>query len=298
MVSGGTERALVLRGTALHAGVPVEVRVTAAPGPITWVQGAHSATLSELRAARTDRGVRVEAHGGRLSIDGAEHLLAALGGLGARDGVRIETDDAELPLLDGGARLFCEALFALGVACGLPSELVIVKGATLRHGASTYRFSPPPAGAALGGAQTRVAVDVSFPEPVGREEAAWSGDPGEFFAQVAPARTFGWAHEQEALLAADRARGVDLASVIVFGPDGPIHGCRPNAKGEIARHKLLDLVGDLALYGGPPRGLVEATAPGHTATHAVVAQALASGVLVRVGALEESAEEPSHDAIG
>lgn len=293
MASGGTERALVLRGRALHAGGPAEVRVAAAPGPITWVQGARSATLSELRAARTDRGVRVEAHGGRLSIDGAEHLLAALGGLGVRDGVRIETDDAELPLLDGGARLFCEALFALGVECGLPSALVIARNATLRHGASTYRFLQP-----IAGAKARVAVDVSFPEPVGREEAAWSGDPGEFFAQIAPARTFGWAHEQEALHAAERARGVDLASVIVFGPEGPIHGCRPNAKGEIARHKLLDLVGDLALYGGPPRGVVEATAPGHTATHAVVAQALASGVLVRVGALDESAEEPSHDAVG
>lgn len=274
-------RAVTLRGAGLHSGEAAEVRVERAAGPITWAQGGSEAPLEALRAARTDRGLRVESPDARVSIDSAEHLLAAIGGLGVREGVRVTVGSSEIPLLDGGARLFCEALFAIGAACGLPSPLVITRRATLQHGSSTYTFSPPEGGGALG-TGARVAVDVLFPDPVGRERASFGGDPAEFFAEIAPSRTFGWARERDALLAQGRARGVDLKSVIVFGPDGPIEGCRPNAPGEIARHKLLDLVGDTALYGGPPRGLIEAFAPGHSATHAAVIEALASGVLARI----------------
>jgi UDP-3-O-[3-hydroxymyristoyl] N-acetylglucosamine deacetylase len=275
------ERALVLVGTALHGGGPAEVCVARSPGPIVWAQGDAEAPLSEMRATRTDRGVRIEGPGGRVSIDSAEHMLAALGGLGVRDGVRIQVDGGELPLLDGGARLFCEALFAIGAVCGRPSSLVIARQATLAHGSSRYVLSPPPPDVPASAMGVRLEVDVSFPAPVGRESASFHGDPGELFARIAPARTFGWQHEHEALLAQNRARGVELGSVIVFGPDGPIAGCRPNEPGEIARHKLLDLIGDLALYGGPPRGAIEASSPGHTATHAIVAEAIKEGVIVR-----------------
>jgi UDP-3-O-[3-hydroxymyristoyl] N-acetylglucosamine deacetylase len=238
--------------------------------------------MDELSATRTDRGVTITTADRRIAIDLAEHLLAALGGLGVRSGVRIETDSDELPLLDGGAHLFCEALFAIHATCAETGPLRVAARATLRRGESVYQLAPLDDGAA----GARVAVDVSFPAPVGRERAAWDGDPADFFARIARARTFGWAHEHAALLASSRARAVDLGSVIVFEPDGVMNGCRPNEPGEIARHKLLDLVGDLALYGGPPRGSIEAAAPGHTATHAIVAEALASGVLVR----EEVAE--------
>lgn len=286
------EASVLLRGIALHRGEAAEVRLTRAPGPITWVKRGAEAKQAELRAARTDRGVTIASGDGRVVVDLAEHLLAALGGLGVSQGVRVETDSDELPLLDGGARLFCEALFAIGAPCGEARSLRVAKEATIRHGSSVYRFTPPagepltPAPAptlsvAGSGARPRVTVDVSFRAPVGREVAEWGGDPAEFFANIAPARTFGWADEHEALLAAARARGVDLKSVIVFTDAGVIPGCRPNKPGEIARHKLLDLVGDLALYGGPPQGAVDAIAPGHAATHAVFAEALAAGVIVR-----------------
>lgn len=273
------DRSVLLSGIGLHAGAKVEVRLARVTGPIVWAQGGAEAPQDELRATRTDRGLRVEAAGGRVSIDSVEHLLAALGGLGVHDGVRVEALGSEIPLLDGGARLFCEALFAIDAPCGRPSALRITQRATLHHGSSTYTFAPPEEDTPQNPARARLAVDVTFPAPVGHERDEWAGDPADFFARIAPSRTFGWARERDALLAQQRARGVDLGSVIVFGQDGPISGCRPNAPGEIARHKLLDLVGDLALYGGPPRGAVEAVAPGHTATHAVVAEALAAGIL-------------------
>jgi UDP-3-O-[3-hydroxymyristoyl] N-acetylglucosamine deacetylase len=121
---------------------------------------------------------------------------------------------------------------------------------------------------------------IDFPPPVGRQAARWDGDPDDFRARIAPARTFGWAHEAEALRSAGRAAAVDLAAVIVFTDDGVVDGCMPPGEDEPARHKLLDVIGDMTLYGGPPVGVVECFAPGHTANHAVFAEARATGILV------------------
>jgi UDP-3-O-[3-hydroxymyristoyl] N-acetylglucosamine deacetylase len=246
------------------------VRLSRAPGPVTFAQRGAEAPIHALRPARTDRGVTVTDAGGRIRVDLVEHLLAAIGGLGVASGVRIETDDAELPLLDGGALRFAEALASLDPPRG--RGLRVARAAVIEHGRSVYRFAPAPS--------PRLRVEIDFPPPVGRQEAAWNGDPGDFVARIAPARTFGWISEIDALRAAGRAAGVDLASVLVFGDAGPHPGCRPPGPDEPARHKLLDLIGDLALYGGPPRGTIDARLPGHTATHAVAAQALADGVLV------------------
>jgi UDP-3-O-[3-hydroxymyristoyl] N-acetylglucosamine deacetylase len=204
-------------------------------------------------------------------MDLVEHLLAAIGGLGVASGVRIETDDAELPLLDGGALRFAEALVSIDPPRG--RGLRVAQAAELSHGRSVYRFTP--------GEAPRLRVAIDFPPPVGRQEAAWDGDPADFVARIAPARTFGWISELDALLATGRAAGADLASVLVLDDAGPIPGCRPAGPDEPARHKLLDLIGDLALHGGPPRGTVDATLPGHTATHAIAARALGDGVLAK-----------------
>lgn len=241
-----------------------------ADGPLVLAQRGAEARLDALRPVRTDRGVTVASADGRVRVDLIEHLLAAVGGLGIASGVRLETDDDEIPLLDGGARRFAEALAALDPPRG--RALRVAREASFARGLSRYRFAPGEAVA------MRVAVD--FPPPVGAQRAAWSGDARDFLERIAPARTFGWLHELAALRAASRAAAVDLASVMVFDDRGVIAGCRPPGENEPARHKLLDLIGDLALHGGPPRGLVEAEAPGHTATHAVVAEAIATGILV------------------
>jgi UDP-3-O-[3-hydroxymyristoyl] N-acetylglucosamine deacetylase len=258
-----------LHGTALHRGGLATVRLARAGGPIVLAQRGAEARLDELRPVRTDRGVTAATADGRVRVDLIEHLLAAVGGLGVASGLRIETDDDEIPLLDGGARRFAEAIAALDPPRS--RALRVTRAATLTHGISRYRFAP--------GGAVALRVEVDFPPPVGVQRAAWSGDAGDFTARIAPARTFGWVHEIAALRAASRAAGVDLASVLVFDERGPIAGCAPPGEDEPARHKLLDLIGDLALHGGPPRGLVEAERPGHTATHAVVAEAFATGIL-------------------
>jgi UDP-3-O-[3-hydroxymyristoyl] N-acetylglucosamine deacetylase len=263
---------LELRGVALHRGGPVAVRLSRAPGPLVIEQRGAEAELHELGVIRADRGVTIASADERIRLDLVEHLFAAVGGLGVGAGLRIATDDAELPLLDGGARRYAEALTALAIPRA-PRPLFIARDAALRHGDSVYRFSP--------GDVPRLRVEVAFRPPVGEQSAAWEGDAGEFVKRIAPARTFGWADEYAALRAAGRAASVDLDSVLVFDGAGVLPGCRPAEPTEAARHKLLDLIGDLALHGGPPRGHLEAFAPGHTATHTIVVEALARGVLAR-----------------
>lgn len=266
-----------LVGVALHGGHPSRLVLSRAEGPLVLARGDAEAQLAELQVTRADRGVTVTSADGRVTIDLVEHLLAALGGLGVREGVRVSVDDGEPPLLDGGARKFAEALVAIGASRDAAPRLEITRAATLSGGgASSYRFLP--------GASTRLHVAVRFRAPVGEEEAAWDGDPRDFLERIAPARTFGWIDEHAALLAAGRARGVDLESVLVLSDAGPIAGCRPREPGEIARHKLLDLIGDLTLHGGPPRGTIEAFAPGHAATHRVMAEALRAGIVARIDA--------------
>lgn len=272
---------LRLEGTALHRGVETAVVLARREGPLVIEQRGASALLESLVPSRTDRGLALRSADGRVAFDLAEHLLAALGGLGITQGIRIRVEGDEVPLLDGGARRFVEALAALGAPRGRAPRLHVAREATFEDGASTYRFAP--------GAHVRVGVFVAFRAPVGEQRAAWDGDPTDFAERIAPARTFGWLDEHEALLVAGRARAVDPASVVVFGAGGPLAGGRPPEPDEAARHKLLDLVGDLTLYGGPPRGEIEACRPGHGATHAVVARALSAGVLVRTREASEEA---------
>src|SRR5690606_8548586 len=110
--------------------------------------------------------------------------------------------------------------------------------------------------------------------------AAWRGDPDDFRERIAPARTFGFAHELDSLLARDLARHVDPASVVVLAVDRVLSAGPPFRADEPARHKLLDLIGDLYAHGGPPAGTVHAIRPGHAATHEAVRRALEEGIVL------------------
>lgn len=263
---------ITLRGTALHRGGPSSVTLSAHDGPLTFEQRGARATLADLSPLRTDRGVTVATADRRVEVDLIEHLLAAIGGLGVGDGLLVAIDGEEIPLLDGGARAFAEALSRLDLPRS-PPRLVVARDGVVARGASTYSFRA---------ASTRsIEVEVRFPPPVGHERAAWDGSAERFADDIAPARTFGWVHEIAALRAAGRAAAPDLDAVMVFDDRGVIEGCRAPAPCEVARHKLLDLIGDLALYGGPPIGAVRAVIPGHGPTHAIVSEALKQGIVER-----------------
>jgi UDP-3-O-[3-hydroxymyristoyl] N-acetylglucosamine deacetylase len=258
----------------LHSGEPCEVQLTPRDGPVVFCTRLGDAPVAELRVARTDHGVRVRCERIGLDVDTVEHFLAALAGLSIRSGVGVEVHGPEMPLMDGGALAFTTALAGLS----LPSEeppMRVLRSGVIRVGAATYELSP--------GDGVALDVEVHFDAPqIGRQAASWRGSAESFIADIAWARTFGFRRDGEALLRAGRARAVDPAAVMVLADDGAVEPPGTEARpAEFARHKLLDLVGDLYLFGGPPRGAIRATRPGHGATHRAMTEAVALGIVGR-----------------
>ena len=239
------------------------------PGPVAWCGSRVEATFEQLHLLRTDQGVAVGHEA--LRVDLVEHLCAAIGGLGIGADLRVDVFGPEVPLLDGGALRFAQALRQLELPASY-RRWRIAKPATLRVDQSTYRFAPS--------SETHLVVHVEFDHPLVVEKtSAWHGDSDDFLHRIASARTFGFRRDIAKLRAAGRALCVDPSTVVVLNDDGTSES-HPTGD-ECARHKLLDLIGDLTLAGGIPCGCIEATRPGHRANHAIVAMALREGVLVR-----------------
>jgi UDP-3-O-[3-hydroxymyristoyl] N-acetylglucosamine deacetylase len=201
-----------------------------------------------------------------------EHLLSALAGLSLHEGVVLEVEGEEVPLVDGGALAFAQALASLGVAPS-PPRLRVAKAGELSFGKSHVVFAVAD--------DVRVEVKIDFGDARLAPHAAWDGTPSDFLGRIASARTFGFAHELGELARRGLASHVAKESVVLVTDDGILSAGEPFAADEPARHKLLDLLGDLFVWGGPPVGHVSMAIPGHAATHALVAKAIAAGLLVR-----------------
>jgi len=262
---------VILEGRGLHGGLPCRLVLARGEGEVVIVCGGERLSLSAAAASGERRST--ELVWGERRVRTTEHLLSALGGLGVHEGVTVTLEGDEIPLLDGRARSFVRALRELG-ASPSPAPLVVVNDGEFSHERTTMRFSVAE--------DTRVAVAVDFGDTRLAEEASWDGTAADYEARIAGARTFGFAHEVLALAARGLASHVAPESVVVIA-DEAIHAAgEPFLPDEPARHKLLDLIGDLYVAGGPPRGHVHARWPGHAATHRIVAKALAAGVLARL----------------
>jgi UDP-3-O-[3-hydroxymyristoyl] N-acetylglucosamine deacetylase len=264
-----TETALFGRG--LHTGAWCGVRLRRSSGEVAFERDGITTRLAECRVVRADHGVQLELAPG-VCVDLVEHLLAALGGLGIREGLTVMVSGPELPLLDGGGLAWARALGTLALAPHAP-RLEVVRALDVSVGAARYSFRPATSPA--------LEVEIDFANPaIGAQSARWDGSADAFVRQIAPARTFGFVSDGAALRRAGRARFVDPRAVMVLDDAGatpPLTA--PPAPGEFARHKLLDLIGDLYLFGGPPRGHVHALRPGHAATRVALCEALRLGGL-------------------
>ncbi|MBX3192798.1 MAG: UDP-3-O-acyl-N-acetylglucosamine deacetylase [Labilithrix sp.] len=262
----------MIAGQGLHTGKPSVVRLAKRSGDVALLRDGRAIPLSAMRVVDTTRSTVIADLEGHVRIGTVEHLFAALAALGLHRGVAIEIDGAEPPLADGGARVFLDAARALDVA---PSEasLRVARDGDVSVGESVYAFRA--------GAGVAVEVAIDFGDARLDRVARWDGDPEDFRVRIATARTFGFEHEVEELLARGLASHVSPESVVVIGRDRVLSSGAPFAADEPARHKLLDLVGDMYVHGGPPRGFVRAIRPGHAATHEAVRRALAEGLLTR-----------------
>ncbi|MFO1186308.1 MAG: UDP-3-O-acyl-N-acetylglucosamine deacetylase [Alphaproteobacteria bacterium] len=193
-----------------------------------------------------------------VSVATVEHLLAAFAGLGI-DNAAVELDAAELPICDGSALDFVRLLDRAGVAFSQhPRGYVRVKRPIeiIEEG---KRAALLPADGFV------IACEIEFPaKAIGRQSFTMELTPRNFRKELAPARTFGFAHEVEALRKMGLARGGSLGNAIVIGEAGEILNPEPlRFADEFVRHKALDVLGDLALAEGPLIARYEGIRPGH-----------------------------------
>lgn len=250
-----------LRGTGLHSGEAVAAEI----GPAEEDRGLFFRRID--LPGKPGIPARVEHVSGVewetvLSRDGAsvrtiEHLLAALAAHRV-DNAEIRLDGPEPPALDGSSAPWCEAIREAGtrVQDARAEVLEVEETIHVAEGDSSYTVLPYDG--------YRVSTEIDFAHPlIGRQFASASADREPFCAEVAPARTFGLKSWGESLHERGLALGADHDNTLVLGEKGLEGDAELRFPDEFARHKILDLVGDLVLTGKRLRGHVLADRPGH-----------------------------------
>jgi UDP-3-O-[3-hydroxymyristoyl] N-acetylglucosamine deacetylase len=191
------------------------------------------------------------------SVGTIEHLMAALRALDI-DNVLVEIDGPEVPVMDGSAKAFIDAIDEVGAAVlAAPRRYVrVLKPVRVELGRSVAEFRPHNG--------MRVEVEIDFANPVvGRQVFAAEIDGEVFRRDVARARTFGFLADIEQLWSRGLALGASLDNAVVIGEDRIINPEGLRYADECVRHKVLDSIGDLALIGAPLLGTYRSTRGGH-----------------------------------
>ena len=246
-------------GIGLHSGLPITMVIKPAPAN------------SGIRFIRTDLGVEIPAlmdrvvdttlattiGEGKAQVSTTEHLLAALMGLGI-DNALIEVDGAEVPIMDGSAAPFVHLLRKIEIR---PLEsrrrmIKITRELAFSSGGSTVRLLPHDG--------FRVSCEIDFDHHLIRKQKyTMEVTPKRFVREISAARTFGFMEQIEYLRANGLALGGSLANAVVVDQAGVLNAEGLRYRDEFVRHKVLDLIGDLALLGCPLLGHVVASRPGH-----------------------------------
>jgi len=277
---------VTLKGVGLHTGK--EVTMTFKPAPVNQgyafmrmdLEGAPVIEAQACFVTNTQRGTNLEKNG--VSINTSEHVLAAAYALGI-DNLMIEMDAAEPPIMDGSSKYFVEALEKAEITeLDSPREEYIVKEVI------SYKDSDTGSEIILMPSdEYQLTTIVDFGTKVLGTQNATLDKLSDFKTEIADARTFSFLHEIEMLLENDLIKGGDLNNAIVYvdkeisaetterlkkvfnkdkitvKPNGILDNLTLHWANEAARHKLLDVIGDLALVGTRIRGKIIANKPGH-----------------------------------
>ena len=202
---------------------------------------------------------------GSVLISTTEHLLSALIGYGV-DNVIIEVDNLELPILDGSALPYVQAFEAVGLTRQRRRREVlrILREVEVRDGSKFIGVYP--------GHGYGIHYSIEFPQPIGSATFVGDLEEGDYARLIAPARTFGFKEDEPMLRNMGLIRGVSDACAIIVGAGGVQNGPL-RFPDEFVRHKVLDLIGDLALAGRRIQGRVVAERAGH-AMHVALVQRL------------------------
>jgi len=250
-------RPVTLEGVGLHSGK--QARVTLSPAPedtgIVFRAGADRIAAVPQSVVNSHYATTIGRNGTRVQT--VEHLMAAAAGLGI-DNLEGEVDGPGIPAMDGSAKPFVTLLAAAGRSqqsarrrpLTLPYPIRVGSGGRWIHifPSTTFRIS--------------YTLDVDHPA-IGTQVLSWTAATERAFVDdVAPARTYGFLKDLGLMRKNGLARGGSLDNAVVLANRGPLNGLR--YRDEFVRHKILDLIGDLALLGRPILAHVVARNGGHT----------------------------------
>jgi UDP-3-O-[3-hydroxymyristoyl] N-acetylglucosamine deacetylase len=202
-----------------------------------------------------------------VMLSTVEHLLSALRGCGV-DNTYIEVDNLEIPIMDGSAEAFAEMIETAGVVEQSAARRALMVRRQVSVESGDRRISIEPANA------YEIDCLIDFAHPlIGVQHRQVVLDNGSFGRDIASARTFGFIEEVEALRRANLIRGGSLDNAIVLTKGGMLNDTGLRFSDEFVRHKILDIIGDLALLGMTILGRVKAERSGHL-LHAALMSAL------------------------
>ena len=261
-----------ITGIGLHSGIytTVELHPVSAGSGITFVRAdLQGLRIPALQASTTALDHATTVGKDDVQVGTVEHLLAALMACGITD-VDIRIDGPEVPIIDGSALPFMHLIDAAGVR-ELGAEIPVLRlrePVEIRDGEKSIRIVPA--------SRLIIKYRIDFDHPViGRQSMHFDFGHDSFLKKIAPARTFGFMRDVEKLRAAGLARGGSVENAIVLDDRGVMNGPL-RFKDEFVRHKILDLIGDLALVGAPIAGEITAHRAGHAMHSAFVARLLAA----------------------
>ena len=258
---------LEFTGVGLHSGAPVTMRLLPAPAGSGIVF--RRTDLDNFEIPAIGRNIAKVSYATSLMRQGVlisttEHLLSSLIGMGV-DNVIVELDNLELPILDGSAGPYVRAFQSAGIRTQRRRRetIRVLRPVEVREGEKFIGVYP--------GSGYKIQYAIEFPAPIGHQSACIDLAAETYGSLIAPARTFGYKADEQKLRDMGLIRGAGPENAIILGARGPENGPL-RFDDEYVRHKVLDLIGDLALAGRRIEGHVVAERAGHAMHTALVSR--------------------------
>jgi len=258
-------REITVLGTALHAGTPVSMTLSPGGSGIVFRRSDLGVDIPARYDAVSETNLgTVIAHDG-ASVGVVEHLMAAVAGAEIDD-LMVTLDGPEPPILDGDALSYLELLEQAGFADrpGARTAIKVLKRVDYAYKDTRASLLPSD--------RLEFDFEIDFASPaIGRQTFSLAFSREAFRSEIAPARTFGFVRELEALKKMNRGHGASLANTLAIDENRIVNaGLMRFPQSEFVRHKILDAIGDMALAGAPLIARFEGRRSGHTQNNALL----------------------------
>jgi UDP-3-O-[3-hydroxymyristoyl] N-acetylglucosamine deacetylase/3-hydroxyacyl-[acyl-carrier-protein] dehydratase len=217
----------------------------------------------------TKRARRTAIRNGTASIETIEHCMSACAGMGI-DNIEVELTGREVPGVDGSCAPFVELIEKAGIeSLEAPRDIFVIPEMVQVTEGDAELVAMPPIPGADEILEVHYVLDYGPSSPIGQQSFIAQITPEFFAQQIAPARTFLLAQEAEALQKQGLGKHLGYEDLVIYGPEGPIQN-ELRFPEECVRHKILDLIGDLHLFGRFVVGRIYARKSGHALNHDLV----------------------------